>query len=407
MMMSNGNLDDYSITQWASMVGHWETDRSGTAKYLGPQADQRPFGICISNVRFAEGEVRIAVCGTDGEVDGRVLLGYQSLESEYFVIGIGGYGDAYTITHFHPISGWTRIRGVGRKENLTIGKEYQVAVRVDGQRISLEIDGVGVIDHTLERSIPYGKIGLFAWGAAGGIKFSGASISRRPSDIEQVVILVHGIRTHAEWQKLLHKEFSRVGIVVASTNYGYFDLVRFLLPVPTFRRKAIDQLWEMVRTVRRDYPRAKLSFLAHSFGTYLVAHLLKREFDFKADRIVFCGGIVPYNFPFNQISERFTAPIVNEVSARDPWPVIAQNITFGYGAVGTRGFNRPQIRDRWHRGFGHSKYLTQTFCEAFWVPFFDKGKVVEGRLFQKRPPGGVACCSFLQINICRDVSLWD
>jgi len=48
--------------------------------------------------------------------------------------------------------------------------------------------------------------------------------------ISDVVILVHGIRTRAAWQDVLRAKLEAHGIQVELTNFGYFDLLRFLLP---------------------------------------------------------------------------------------------------------------------------------------------------------------------------------
>jgi hypothetical protein len=216
-----------------------------------------------------------------------------------------------------------------------------------------------------------------------------------PEEVTSVVILVHGIRTYAPWIAMLRAEFETVGIVVEATNYGRLDALRFLWGS---RRTPIDAVWDSVKDVRKLYPNAKISFLAHSFGTYIVARLLQREFDFKAHQIVFCGSVVQYGFPFNQISERFTPPLVNEASSGDPWPVIAESATWGYGSAGTYGFRVPRIRDRWHKGFGHSQYLTEEFCKKFLVPFFQEGKIVEGDLVSEAPPFLIRLFSLLSIK---------
>jgi hypothetical protein len=70
-----------------------------------------------------------------------------------------------------------------------------------------------------------------------------------------VVILVHGIRDYALWQDrirgVLAEEFT-----VESTNYGRFDLFRFLIPVRYFRDKAIENVWNQIRDIRKQYPDA-------------------------------------------------------------------------------------------------------------------------------------------------------
>jgi hypothetical protein len=204
-----------------------------------------------------------------------------------------------------------------------------------------------------------------------------------PNQVQSVVILVHGIRTYAPWIATLRARFEKEGIVVEPSNYGRLDLLQFLWGS---RRKPIDAVWDTVKEVQMLYPNARISFLAHSFGTYIVAKLLQREFNFRAHRVVFCGSVVNYRFPFNQISERFVPPLINETSARDPWPVLAESSSWGYGSAGTFGFRIPRVRDRWHRGFGHGQYLTDEFCKEFWIPFFQSGEIREGDVVDGAPP---------------------
>jgi hypothetical protein len=197
---------------------------------------------------------------------------------------------------------------------------------------------------------------------------------------------------------MMRAEFEAAGMVVEPTNYGRFDTLRFLVPFGGFRRKPVDKVWESVQDVELLYPDAKISFLAHSFGTFIVANILQRQFGFKAHRIAFCGSVVDPNFPFAQISQRFTAPLVNEVSSRDGWPVLGESVTWGYGSAGTYGFKVPRVRDRWHRGFGHSQYLTQDFCQRFWIPFFRDGKIVEGDVEAESPVFWVRLLSIIKIK---------
>jgi uncharacterized protein YecT (DUF1311 family) len=202
----------------------------------------------------------------------------------------------------------------------------------------------------------------------------------------KVVVLVHGIRTYAQWVPAVRHELESAGFVVEPTNYGYLDLLRFIVPIAALHNGPIDEVWKSIRTIVRQYPNSDINILAHSFGTYVVARLLAREFDFKANRVVFCGSIVARNFPFNQILDRATWPILNEVGCLDVWPALAESVTWGYGSTGTYGFRSPPVKDRWHRKFGHSEFLTSQFCKRFWVPFFRDGQISEGDLEFKAPP---------------------
>jgi hypothetical protein len=226
----------------------------------------------------------------------------------------------------------------------------------------------------------------------------GVNSDRPPEEVDHVVILVHGIRTHAPWQNTLRVELEREGIRVELTNYEYFDLFRFLVPLQKIRWRAIDRVLILIRDVRKQYPNAKISFLAHSFGTYILANILRREFDFRAHRIVFCGSVVRSDFPFHEIADRFTSPIVNEVGSKDHLPALAESVTWGYGSAGTYGFRIPRIRDRWHNDISHSQFLTEEFCRKFWVPFFARGEIIEGDNALDIPPSYIRLLSRLKVG---------
>jgi hypothetical protein len=204
--------------------------------------------------------------------------------------------------------------------------------------------------------------------------------------VKHVIILVHGIRTNAPWQAILRADLESDETKVELTNYGWFDLFRFLIPIKWIRDIAVRRVWTSIRDIRKLYPNAQMSFLAHSFGTFVVANILRREFDLTAHRIVFCGSVVRYDFPFQEISGRFTSPIINEVGTGDYLPAIAESVTRGYGSAGTYGFRRPRVRDRWHNNISHSSFFSHEFCRKYWVPFFASGSIVEADADFRVPP---------------------
>jgi len=164
------------ITDWAAIVGRWNVE-NGRATFESPDDGQRfPFGMCVSDARFSEGEAWVTLRQTRGSVDGRLLLGYQSPTTDYYLVGLGGHGSAYSIVHFNPITGWRPLVTAGTASNLHPGRFYKIAVRVRGQRVSLEIDGIRVLEYLLDSPLPPGQLGLFAWGEQGGAEFSDASV---------------------------------------------------------------------------------------------------------------------------------------------------------------------------------------------------------------------------------------
>jgi internalin A len=209
----------------------------------------------------------------------------------------------------------------------------------------------------------------------------------RNRDIQpHTVILIHGIRTTALWQNSIRRTLEDQGFKVQPTNYGRFDLVRFLCPWQFFRRKVVEEITKQIRQTIRLAEGAKCSIIAHSFGTFIVASILQRHTDLQFRRIIFCGSVVRYKFRFEEFSSRFEQPLVNEVGTRDVWPVLAETVTSGYGSAGTFGFRRPSVRDRWHNGKTHSAFLKRDFCVRYWVPYLRDGRIVEDDEEAEHPP---------------------
>lgn len=168
------------ILDWAPIVGLWDLSDVGSPTYMGPQqlGQTHPLGLCVSNIRLSEGEVRATVCLPDVAPStgwsGRILLGYRSPADEYIIVGLGGYGYAYTISHFDAARGWRGLALAGSEQNLRSEHGYRLIVRVRGQRVILEVDNVRVLDHVLAQPLAEGQVGLFTWSQA-TVKFSDIS----------------------------------------------------------------------------------------------------------------------------------------------------------------------------------------------------------------------------------------
>ena len=219
-----------------------------------------------------------------------------------------------------------------------------------------------------------------------------------PNISEHVVLLVHGIRDIARWQNEIRATLESEGFTVQPTNYGRMNLIEFLLPISYFRKIAINTVWKQIEYAKKLHPEANFSIIAHSFGTYIVANILRNDFNLSINRVIFCGSVVKYGFPFEQVNERFNAPILNDVGTYDPWPALAESITTDYGSAGTYGFFRPGVRDRFHNGAGHGYFLESTFCKKYWVPFLKDGKYVEGESNAQSPPFWVRLLSIFKIK---------
>lgn len=210
-------------------------------------------------------------------------------------------------------------------------------------------------------------------------KLAGRMKDQLDQEADQLIVMVHGIRTFANWQQPLKAEFKKAGLEVEPTSFDYFDLISFLVPLPWFRNIKITRVSKQLRKAIDSHDGANVSILAHSFGSYIVAEILAAEPDLKVHRVVFCGSIVPSDHPFiTQLGSRIKTRVVNDVGGRDGWPALANSVTTGYGHTGTYGFNVPGVDDRWFKGIDHSGFLNPRFCKKYWIPFFKSGEIVEG-----------------------------
>jgi hypothetical protein len=106
----------------------------------------------------------------------------------------------------------------------------------------------------------------------------GASNLKKAPVQEHVVVVIHGIRDFALWQTKVRQALETDGFKVELTNFMRLDLVRFLIPVSFFRDAVISKIWKQIEDIRLIHSDARISVIAHSFGTYIVAEILRREF---------------------------------------------------------------------------------------------------------------------------------
>lgn len=190
---------------------------------------------------------------------------------------------------------------------------------------------------------------------------------------EKIVVLIHGIRTHAEWQERLKGLLATHNIKAYPIGYGFYDVLRFLCPFLT-RRRPQERVARELRSVRVNHPAAEISVVAHSFGTYVVTEVLADATDIRLHRLLLCGSVVPTNYRWDKIRSRVTGAILNDAGVKDIWPALSK-MTWGYGPSGTVGFKTADVEDRFH-WCGHSGFFEDDHMESYWIPFLKDGQVV-------------------------------
>jgi hypothetical protein len=209
----------------------------------------------------------------------------------------------------------------------------------------------------------------------------GSAIER---SAKHVVILLHGILTFAEWQERIERRLKDIDLIPFSVGYQWFALSAFLLPLPWFRLQVYNWIDQQIRDARRQYPNAHISVIAHSFGTYVLGHLLANT-DHTFYKIFLCGSVLPEDFSFiahrhkigNQNGDRpHQRWVVNHCGEKDIWPVMAWFLSWWYGKSGRFGFKQTMVSDHFHAELAH-KFFDDRFTNDHVLPFF-RGAAPQG-----------------------------
>jgi tetratricopeptide (TPR) repeat protein len=202
--------------------------------------------------------------------------------------------------------------------------------------------------------------------------------------VGEVILLIHGIRDEAEWGENIAPVLEQLaGVRVFPLKFGFFDTIAFWFPLP-LRLVPILHVQRRIRHAHRLFPGAKLSVIAHSFGTYIIGTILRKNPDIVLERLILCGAVLSRGYRWDKYSHQVATEVINDCGLRDHWPVCAEALTVGYGASGTFGFGWPGVNNRFH-DFGHGGFFEDGFVEKFWLPWFKDGAKKAGVAPFRRP----------------------
>ena len=169
-----------------------------------------------------------------------------------------------------------------------------------------------------------------------------------PDDtVNLVTFVMHGIRDYGHWTDDLGERIKELGgqcgtnVYPITASYGYFPMLGFLLQPE--RQDHVRWFTDRYTEAIAKYPNARICFVGHSNGTYLLASALRRYAAMAFDNVVFAGSVVPRNFPWDQIAyEKRISRIRNYVASQD-WVVAIFPAVFEaisrYSDLGSGGHN--------------------------------------------------------------------
>src|SRR5215211_4368218 len=141
----------------------------------------------------------------------------------------------------------------------------------------------------------------------------------------KVVFPLHGISTHAHWQRIATDVLRTQGWICRLTrwHFGYCSVLRLLIPqqrrtkIFWFRDTYDSEIHDSDVPVSKDNPP---SVIAHSFGTYILGNALLTYKHLYFNKVLLCGSILPRNFPWDDLINRGQVQAVrNEYGSKDRW----------------------------------------------------------------------------------------
>ncbi len=193
------------------------------------------------------------------------------------------------------------------------------------------------------------------------------------------VLVLHGMNTRGRWQEELSWLIATTyGRSVPVFIYKYGKVLTGVLL--SWRRRALTaSLAERFRQLAGEHGADRFGsrpdVIAHSFGTWMLAHALAGHRDLAVDRIILAGSIVRPDFAWTDVLERGQADaVLNHYGTRDRWAKVAAYFIVDAGPSGRRGFDPGSgAIDRREDGFTHSEFFSpQRLPGVFgtaWKPF--------------------------------------
>ncbi len=193
--------------------------------------------------------------------------------------------------------------------------------------------------------------------------------SLAPSRDVDWVVALHGMNTRGAWQEelswLLATTWGR-SVPVAVYKYGK------VIPgvIMQWRRRTLQRGLRVKLAALRDQARAQgfhgnPDVLAHSFGTWLLGHLLLAELDrpkperLAFGRIILAGCVLRPDYSWARVKAAgLVEEVLNHYGTKDPVVPLAHATIWDSGPSGRRGFDGAEVLNLRAEGYGHSDLLT-------------------------------------------------
>ncbi|RUT33711.1 hypothetical protein EJP77_08745 [Paenibacillus zeisoli] len=199
------------------------------------------------------------------------------------------------------------------------------------------------------------------------------------NDHQGVLVTIHGLLSQGKWNAEIAPIASSQGWIFAPYIYEYNT--PDLLINPKKRQKILDDFREWIYDLHMRYPKYRISIIAHSYGSHIIASYLEGFEEFTPvffNCIILTGSIINTNFNWNLHRATKVARVLNEIAPNDQWVSFMPNEWRGiykkneiFGKSGVDGFsnNSDILIQSTNNIFTHTNMIKRDVIEAKWMPF--------------------------------------
>ncbi|WP_152490667.1 DUF6932 family protein [Dickeya dadantii] len=214
-----------------------------------------------------------------------------------------------------------------------------------------------------------------------------------------VLVTIHGIMTHAEWNANIIPIASSQGWIVAPYIYGY--TTPDILLNKGKRKEAVDAFRDWIYSIKQDFCRngEAISVIAHSFGTYLIGAYLdgfNEVSPVRFNTIILTGSILNEGYDWESCIGYKVARVRNEIAPNDQWVSLMQRnpsewlgLDPLFGQAGAKGFTSQSriLTQHTNKIFDHNNVIKKDVITSMWMPFLNSNKYASDEEYYKRYMG--------------------
>ncbi len=183
-----------------------------------------------------------------------------------------------------------------------------------------------------------------------------------PAQSIRWAVVIHGFNTRGPWQEDLVWRLSHIKKYAIPVYVYKYGLVRIGVTLGFLQKRKVKKLVKQLRDISKaadpDNSGLRPHVIAHSFGTWLIAHALKEHPDLKIGRLILLGCIVRPDFDWMKlINDKQIEAILNHTAGKDIPVRFSQLFIPDSGPGGRVGFLEEEVINIRSPEFGHSGYF--------------------------------------------------